>query len=81
MSGVFYVCQCPKCGLCAVKEVRVPLNRANYTCKLERCRSNRKLKSKNRLGVDINYWGPFGLPKEATLVAQERNALRGEKRV
>ena len=67
MSGVFYVCQCPKCGLCAVKEVRVPLNRANYTCKLERCRSNRKLKSKNRLGIDINYWGPFGLPKEASL--------------
>jgi len=76
MSGDFYVFGCPNCGRCSVKEVRIDLQKTSFKCKVERCNRSRKLKHKKIMGINIDRWGPYKLPREATEKCQELNNER-----
>lgn len=78
MSGKFYVFRCTRCGQWGVKELRVGILHGTYNCRYENCRKTSKIKKKNEYGLAMNSKGPFVNPREATLVCQALNNVRGK---
>ena len=77
MSGRFWVFRCPECGQWSVKEIRVDVQKVSFNCKI--CRGNRKIKSSRREGLNIDFKGPFNLPRDATYTCQLLNDRRRMK--
>ena len=61
----YWVLQCANCPQLQTCMIKDPLT---YTFRCRRCNKSCKFKQKNKPGLRLKHWGPFGVEHEAVSV-------------
>lgn len=67
----YYVFQCIECGMWSGKEIRTDITKSKFKCNY--CNHGKTIKSKLNYGLNLNFKGPFNLPRIATETCQALN--------